>query len=107
MAPTSVFDAPSSMIQAQPLRLAWILHIQLIKRSPWALFGASGQLEKRVTSGFDNSARNGSVSSICGARSRRRSVVRDGKSWLVGIADANHVQSEPRSGSRDWISEKT
>jgi hypothetical protein len=72
------------MVQAQPLRLACSLAIQRIHRSTSAFFGASSQLEKRVTSGIDNSVPKGSASSRRGARSRRRSVVRDGNSRGIG-----------------------
>src|SRR5208282_2749834 len=98
MAPITIFEAPSSMIQAQPLRLGCSLYIHRMTRSTSAFFGAAGQFEKRVTSGIDNSTRNGSASLISGARSRKRSVVRDGNSRIVGgirLTDLNPVRVGP------------
>src|ERR1700730_3771615 len=97
----NALDVPSSMIQAQPLLPAWSFDIQRIARSPKGCFGASGQLEERVTSGIDNSARKASASSMFGARSRSRSVVRDGNSrsafaisfepWGIRVSDGSEL----------------
>jgi hypothetical protein len=50
-----------------------------MKRSPWGFEGASGQFEKRVTSGTARRARNASASLCVGARKVRRGVERRGK----------------------------
>jgi hypothetical protein len=55
------------------------------------LVGASGQLEKRVTSGTDKTARKAAASARVGARSVNRSVDKDGNFRVGRIG--SHVTS--------------
>jgi hypothetical protein len=83
IAPASAFEPLISMIQAQPLPEPWTLDIQRKERSTSVVDGASGQLEKRVTSGTDNSARNAGTSFGVAARKVSRLVDNTGNFRLA------------------------
>jgi hypothetical protein len=61
----------------------WALDIQRTKRSTCVVDGASGQLEKRVTSGIDNSVRNAGTSFGVAARNVSRLVDNTGNFRLA------------------------
>jgi hypothetical protein len=83
IAPASAFEPLISMIQAQPLPEPWILDIQRKDRSTRVVDGVSGQLENRVTSGIDNSARKAGTSFGIAARKVSRLVDNTGNFRLA------------------------